>query len=129
MPKKAARKGAEARARAGNPEMLDLLRRDYVERVETLRKAVNGSLDLDDNENVSSIMSTLLSSDIYADKEIQKSIQDTMRKITTGEFNDPDKWDYGDGDQSPVKLPGSQNLRTLWGKMNHMHPLKSGDLY
>ena len=125
MPKKTARKGAEARARPGNPEMLDLLGRANVE---SLLKAVNGSLDLDDNENVSSIMSTLLSSEIYADKKIQKSIQDTMRKIATGEFNDPDKWDYGDGDQSPVKLPGSQNLRTLWGKMNRMYPLQSGDL-
>ena len=117
MPKRTARKGAEARARSGNPEMLGLLGRDNVE---TLLKAVNGSLDLDDNENISSIMSTLLSSDIDADKKIQKSIEDTMRKIATGEFNDPDKWDYGDGDQSPVKLPGSQNLRTLWGKIYHI---------
>ena len=125
MPKRTARKGADARTFAGNPEMLDLLGRANVE---SLLKAVNGSLDLDDNENVSSIMSTLLSSEIYADKKTQKSIEDTMRKIATGEFNDPDKWDYGDGDQSPVKLPGSQNLRTLWGKIYHMHPLKSGDL-
>ena len=132
MPKKA-QKGAEAWARAGNPEMLEFLARDNVDMETLLLKAFNENPlslleSLDGNDNVSTMMSTLLSSDIDAGKKIQKSIQDTMRKIATGEFNDPDKWDYGDGDQSPVKLPGSQNLRTLWGKMNHMHRLQSVDL-
>ena len=26
----------------------------------------------------------------------------TMKKIRAGTFDDPDKWEYGDGDQSPI---------------------------
>ena len=55
-----------------------------------------------------------------ADTIVQAAFEDTMRKIQTGEFQDPDKWDYGDGDQSPLPSPDvsaeAQKLRSLWGE-------------
>ena len=51
---------------------------------------------------------------------VQAAIEDTKRKIETGEFHDSDKWDYGDGDQSPLPSTEisaeSQKLRSLWGE-------------
>ena len=50
----------------------------------------------------------------------QAAIEDTMRKIESGEFDDPDKWDYGDGDQSDLPSPDysieAQKLKSLWGE-------------
>ena len=112
---KKSRKGAEARKRDGHcRDFSDIVGRDNVE---SLLKAINsGSLCLDDEH-----AQTMQSADMLAEVKIQKSFQETMAKIATGEFNDPDKWDYGDGDQSPLKFPESQNLRSLWGKKNHFN--------
>ena len=114
---KKSKKGARARERdgAGLGELSDVLGvpRDNME---SLLKAFNsGNLCLDDKH-----AQMMQSADMLAEMKIQKSVQDTMTKIATGEFNDPNKWDYGDDDQSPLKFPGSQNLRTLWGKKNHI---------
>ena len=112
---KKSQKGAKARERdgAGLGDLSDIFGRD---KMESLLKAFNsGNLCLDDKH-----ARTMQSADMLAEMKIQKSVQDTMTKIATGEFNDPNKWDYGDDDQSPLKFPGSQNLRTLWGKKNHI---------
>ena len=118
---KKARKGAKARERAGNPELSDLVGR---EKVEKLLKTFNSS-DVDSfvdgmlesgNLYLMKHARALESSDHLADMKIERSIEETMKKIATGEFNDPDKWEYGDGVQTPVKFPGSQKLRTLWGE-------------
>ena len=54
---------------------------------------------------------------------VQAAFEDPMRKIQTGEFQDPNKWDYGDGDQSPLPSPNAsaeaQKLKSLWGKNSH----------
>ena len=121
MPKKG-RKGAKARERAGNPELCDIVGRD---KVETLLGAFNSSY-VDGTAAVLPLLDvkharTLQSADMLAEMKIQKSIMDSVDKLVSGEFNDPDKWDYGDDDQSPLKFPKSQNLRTLWGKMNYTY--------
>ena len=58
-----------------------------------------------------------------AEEIIQMAFQDTMRKIMTGEFQDPNRWEYGDGDQTPLpqpeESPEAQKLRCLWGKGSH----------
>ena len=111
---KKSRKGAKARERdgAGIGDISDHLGRGNVE---SLLKAFNrGDLCLDDKH-----ARTMQSADMLAEVKIQKSVEVTMKKIATGEFNEPDKWDYGDDVQSPLKFPGSQNLRTLWGKKNY----------
>ena len=58
--------------------------------------------------------------DEKANRIVQAAFEDTMRKIQTGEFQDPTKWDYGDGDQSPLPSPNksaeSQKLKSLWGE-------------
>ena len=51
---------------------------------------------------------------------IQSAYEDTIRQIMTGEFQDPHRWEYGDGDQTPLPSPEesteSQKLRYLLGK-------------
>ena len=113
MPKKKVQNGAKARERdgAGIGEISDLFPGGK-DNVESLLKAFNsGNLCLDDKH-----ARTMQSADMLAQMKIQKSFEETMKKIATGEFNDPGKWDYGDDVQSPLKFPGSQNLRTLWGE-------------
>jgi hypothetical protein len=59
----------------------------------------------------------MLDSEQMAKFLVQRSWEDTMGKIKSGEFNDSDKWAYGDGDQSQLKEGrGSQVIRTLWGE-------------
>ena len=51
---------------------------------------------------------------------VEAAIENTMRKIQNGEFEDPTDWHYGDGDQSPLPSPNtsaeSNQLQSLWGK-------------
>ena len=113
---KKSKKGARARERdgAGLGDISDVL--GGRDNMESLLKAFNsGNLCLDDKH-----AQMMQSADMLAEMKIQKSVQDTMTKIATGEFNDPNKWDYGDDVQSSLKFPGGQNLRTLWGKKNHI---------
>jgi hypothetical protein len=48
---------------------------------------------------------------------VQRSMEETMGKIRSGEFNDSDKWMYGDGDQSQLKEGrGPKVIQSLWGE-------------
>ena len=51
---------------------------------------------------------------------VQAAFEDTMRKIQSGEFQDPKKWDFGNGDQSHLPSPNesaeAQKLQSLWGE-------------
>jgi hypothetical protein len=47
---------------------------------------------------------------------VQRSLEETLGKIQSGEFNDSDKWTYGDGDQSQLKEGrGPKVIQSLWG--------------
>ena len=108
------RKGAKARERDGQGLLGANMARENL--LSSLVNAFNeGALNLPDGDPLARQMHN---ADVLADMKVQRALEETMEKIATGEFDNPDKWEYGDGDQSPLKMPKSQNLRTLWGKMN-----------
>ena len=109
------RKGAKARERDGQGLLggANREREDLLSSLMPLMKAFNeGTLALP-GENAR----LMHNANVLADMKVQRALEETMGKIANGEFDNPDKWEYGDGDQSPLKMLESQNLRTLWGKM------------
>ena len=81
--------------------------------VSSLEARKNGAVSAEDEKRIEKAAEK-------AHRISQAAIEDTMRKIETGEFHDPDKWAYGDGDQSPLPSPDvsaeAQKLRSLWGE-------------
>ena len=86
---------------------------NHLESLYSLEAQENGAVLAEDEKRLGK-------ADEKANRIVQAAFEDTMRKIQTGEFEDPTKWDYGDGDQSPLPSPNesaeSQKLKSLWGE-------------
>ena len=103
-----------------NPKMKSM-EEQLSEAMQHLGEAAEGTLEARKNGAVvAKDKKRIEKAEEKANRIVQAAIEDTKRKIETGEFHDPDKWDYGDGDQSP--LPSTEisaeslKLQVLWGE-------------
>ncbi len=58
----------------------------------------------------------MISAQAISDEMVQKALKDGFMQALTGALRNPDRWSYGDGEQTPVRRKEAMVVQHVWGR-------------